>query len=34
MGGIEAARIVCGETDCRVIMLTTCGQDDYLFDAL
>ncbi|MFG2891342.1 response regulator [Streptomyces sp. NPDC048248] len=34
MGGIEAARIICGETDCRVIMLTTWGQDDYLFDAL
>ncbi|MER5972282.1 response regulator transcription factor [Streptomyces sp. NPDC002055] len=34
MDGIEAARIICGETDCRVIMLTTWGQDDYLFDAL
>ncbi|MEV7868111.1 response regulator transcription factor [Streptomyces sp. NPDC088124] len=34
MDGIEAARIVCAETDCRVIMLTTWGQDDYLFDAL
>ncbi|TDC62393.1 response regulator [Streptomyces hainanensis] len=34
MDGLEAARIVCAETDCRVIMLTTYGQDDYLFDAL
>ncbi|MGW1780688.1 response regulator [Streptomyces sp. NPDC002143] len=34
MDGIEAARIVCRETDSRVIMLTTWGQDDYLFDAL
>ncbi|WP_411135653.1 response regulator [Streptomyces sp. C10] len=34
MDGIDAARIICGETDCRVIMLTTWGQDDYLFDAL
>ncbi|SHM79324.1 response regulator [Streptomyces noursei] len=34
MDGIEAARIICGETDCRVLMLTTWGQDDYLFDAL
>ncbi len=34
MDGIEAARIICGETDSRVIMLTTWGQDDYLFDAL
>ncbi|MFJ9848626.1 response regulator [Streptomyces sp. NPDC101150] len=34
MDGIEAARIICGETDCRVIMLTTWGLDDYLFDAL
>ncbi|MCK7625864.1 response regulator transcription factor [Streptomyces sp. RS10V-4] len=34
MDGIEAARVICGATDCRVIMLTTWGQDDYLFDAL
>jgi DNA-binding NarL/FixJ family response regulator len=34
MDGIEAARIICAETDCRVIMLTTFGQDGYLFDAL
>lgn len=34
MDGIEAARIICAETACRVIMLTTFGQDDYLFDAL
>ncbi|MFC9428445.1 response regulator [Streptomyces sp. NPDC056987] len=34
MDGIEAARIICGGTGSRVIMLTTWGQDDYLFDAL
>ncbi|MCF3142758.1 response regulator [Streptomyces platensis] len=34
MDGIEAARIICDETNSRVIMLTTWGQDDYLFDAL
>jgi DNA-binding NarL/FixJ family response regulator len=32
--GIEAARIVCAETSCRVIMLTTFDQDDYIYDAL
>jgi DNA-binding NarL/FixJ family response regulator len=32
--GIEAARVVCAETDCRVIMLTTFDQDDYVYDAL
>ncbi|GAB2919532.1 response regulator [Streptomyces mayteni] len=34
MDGLEAARIICAETDSRVIMLTTYGQDDYLFAAL
>jgi DNA-binding NarL/FixJ family response regulator len=34
MDGIEAARIVCAETDCRVIMLTTFDHDDHIFDAL
>ncbi|MFI6519960.1 response regulator [Spirillospora sp. NPDC050679] len=34
MDGIEAARIVCAETACKVIMLTTFDRDDYLFDAL
>ncbi|RSM56754.1 DNA-binding response regulator [Actinoplanes sp. ATCC 53533] len=34
MDGIEAARIVCAETGCRVVMLTTFDQDDHVFDAL
>jgi DNA-binding NarL/FixJ family response regulator len=34
MDGIEAARIVCAETDCKVVMLTTFDLDDYVFDAL
>lgn len=34
MDGIEAARVVCAETRCRVIMLTTYDQDDYVYDAL
>ncbi|KZB84320.1 response regulator [Amycolatopsis regifaucium] len=34
MNGIEAAGIVCAETGCRVIMLTTFDQDDYVYDAL
>ncbi|GGT26781.1 response regulator [Nonomuraea spiralis] len=34
MDGIEAARIVCAETGCRVLMLTTFDLDDYVFDAL
>ena len=32
--GIEAARAVCAESACRVIMLTTFDQDDYVYDAL
>ncbi|MBC6460607.1 response regulator transcription factor [Actinomadura sp. HBU206391] len=34
MDGIEAAKIVCAQTRCRVIMLTTFDQDDYVYDAL
>jgi len=34
MDGIEAARIVCAETDCRAVILTTFDQDDHVFDAL
>ncbi|GAA4233546.1 DNA-binding NarL/FixJ family response regulator [Streptosporangium album] len=34
MDGIEAAAIVCAETDCRVLMLTTFDLDDYVYDAL
>ncbi len=34
MNGIEAARVVCAETDCRVLMLTTFDLDDYVYDAL
>ncbi|WP_214413081.1 response regulator [Sphaerisporangium fuscum] len=34
MDGIEAARVVCADSDCRVIMLTTFDLDDYVYDAL
>lgn len=34
MDGIEAARILCAETDCRIIMLTTFDQDEFVYDAL
>ncbi|MEO3856423.1 response regulator transcription factor [Acrocarpospora sp. B8E8] len=34
MDGIDAARVVCGETDARVLMLTTFDQDEYVYDAL
>jgi DNA-binding NarL/FixJ family response regulator len=34
MNGIEAATVVCAETSCRVLMLTTFDQDDYVYDAL
>ncbi|MGI5493030.1 response regulator [Microtetraspora malaysiensis] len=34
MDGIEAARVVCDETDTKVLMLTTFDQDDYVYDAL
>ncbi|GAA3130604.1 response regulator transcription factor [Planomonospora alba] len=34
MDGIEAARVVCAESGCRVLMLTTFDLDDYVYDAL
>ncbi|MCK2214083.1 response regulator transcription factor [Actinomadura sp. ATCC 31491] len=34
MDGIEAARLVCADSACRVIMLTTFDLDDYVYDAL
>ncbi|SDK68686.1 DNA-binding response regulator, NarL/FixJ family, contains REC and HTH domains [Nonomuraea maritima] len=34
MDGIEAARVVCAEGGCRVLMLTTFNLDDYVYDAL
>jgi len=34
MDGIEAARLICARTRCRVIMLTTYDRDDYVYDAL
>jgi DNA-binding NarL/FixJ family response regulator len=34
LDGIEAARAICAGTDCKVIMLTTFDQDDYVYDAL
>jgi DNA-binding NarL/FixJ family response regulator len=34
MDGIEATRLICSETGCRVIMLTTYDRDDYVYDAL
>ncbi|MEQ4722202.1 response regulator transcription factor [Nonomuraea sp. B19D2] len=34
MDGIEAARIVCAQSRCRVLMLTTFDLDDYVYDAL
>ncbi|QDQ11719.1 response regulator [Streptomyces spectabilis] len=32
--GIEAARVVCAESGCRVVMLTTFDIDEYVYDAL
>ncbi|MFC3573334.1 response regulator [Streptomyces yaanensis] len=32
--GIEAARAICRETDCRVLVLTTFDSDEYVHDAL
>ncbi|MGW0072072.1 response regulator, partial [Streptosporangium sandarakinum] len=32
MDGIEAAGIVCAESDCKVLMLTTFDLDDYVYD--
>jgi DNA-binding NarL/FixJ family response regulator len=34
MDGIEAARVICAESRCRVVMLTTFDHDDYVYDAL
>jgi DNA-binding NarL/FixJ family response regulator len=34
MDGLDAARVICAESDSRVIMLTTFGEDHYVFDAL
>jgi DNA-binding NarL/FixJ family response regulator len=34
LDGIETARLICAETSCKVIMLTTFDQDDYIYDAL
>ncbi|MFD0414038.1 response regulator [Streptomyces sp. NPDC127108] len=34
MDGIEAARAVCAESTCRVVMLTTFDVDAYVYDAL
>ncbi|MEV0648134.1 response regulator transcription factor [Phytomonospora sp. NPDC050363] len=34
MDGIEAARQVCASGDCKVLMLTTFDQDDYVYEAL
>ncbi|MFD5702642.1 response regulator [Streptomyces lasiicapitis] len=34
MDGIEAARAVCAESTCRVVMLTTFDVDSYVYDAL
>ncbi|MCA6095292.1 response regulator transcription factor [Streptomyces sp. SCA3-4] len=34
MDGIEAARVVCAESDAKVVMLTTFDQDDYVYEAL
>jgi DNA-binding NarL/FixJ family response regulator len=34
LDGVAAARAICAETDCRVIMLTTYDREDYLYDAL
>lgn len=34
MDGIAAAKVVCAETETRVIILTTFDQDDYVYEAL
>ncbi|KAB8184274.1 response regulator [Microbispora catharanthi] len=34
MDGIEAAGVIAAETGCKVVMLTTFDQDDYVYDAL
>jgi DNA-binding NarL/FixJ family response regulator len=32
--GIEAARTICAESECRVVMLTTFDLDEYVYEAL
>ncbi|MFI0508069.1 response regulator [Streptomyces albogriseolus] len=34
MDGLEAARLVCAESDCKVVMLTTFDLDEYVYEAL
>ncbi|MEU1475203.1 response regulator transcription factor [Streptomyces sp. NPDC005760] len=34
MDGLEAARRVCAQSSCRVVMLTTFDLDEYVYDAL
>ncbi|MEU9732797.1 response regulator transcription factor [Streptomyces sp. NPDC048002] len=34
MDGLEAARQVCGQSACKVVMLTTFDLDEYVYDAL
>ncbi|KAA0940284.1 response regulator [Streptomyces apricus] len=34
MDGLEAARLVCGQSGCRVVMLTTFDLDEYVYEAL
>lgn len=34
MDGIEAARLVCAQSSCRVVMLTTFDLDEYVYEAL
>ncbi|NGO80938.1 response regulator transcription factor [Streptomyces sp. YC504] len=34
MDGIEAARVVCAESACKVVMLTTFDLDEYVYEAL
>ncbi|SDL37268.1 response regulator [Streptomyces indicus] len=34
MDGLEAARVVCAESTCKVVMLTTFDLDEYVYEAL
>ncbi|TRO57341.1 response regulator transcription factor [Streptomyces sp. IB201691-2A2] len=34
MDGLEAARLVCAQSSCRVVMLTTFDLDEYVYEAL
>lgn len=34
LDGIEAARVICAETGCRAVVLTTFDSDDHVYDAL